>query len=128
MKLGDNRYSLTGAGQTKTIAIPRDGGRKSLFVGIQNERPLADSFAVRGTAGNDRFKVKYFHGESNVTASVVNGTLNTGPLNPGAIYLLKAQITAETSRKGKSRTFSIRADSAANPEGSDRVFIKAESK
>ncbi|MES2920724.1 MAG: hypothetical protein V4819_04225 [Verrucomicrobiota bacterium] len=128
VKLGDNRYNLTGSGQTQKTGIPRDGGRKTVLIGIQNERPLTDSFTVRGTPGNDLFKVKYLHNGANVTNAMVNGTLNTGTLNPGAIYLLKAQITAETSKKGKSRTFSVRGDSAFSPNGSDRVLIKAESK
>ncbi len=127
VELGDNIYNLTGAGQTKTTGIPRDGGRKTFLIGIQNERALADSITVHGTAGNDQFGIKYLHDGANVTNPVVNGTLNTGPLDPGKIYLLKAQITAETSRKDKSRTFSIRASSAADASGSDRVFIKAES-
>ncbi|MES2923616.1 MAG: hypothetical protein V4819_18820 [Verrucomicrobiota bacterium] len=125
---GDDRYNTTGAGQTQSAAIPRDGGVKNVLIGIQNDTAAIDSFTVRGTPGNSRFKVKYLHGSDNVTAQMLNGTLTTGPLAPGAIYQLKARITAATSVKGKTRDFSITPTSAADPTAKDRVLIKARSK
>ncbi|MES2923617.1 MAG: hypothetical protein V4819_18825 [Verrucomicrobiota bacterium] len=125
---GDDRYNTTGAGQTQSVAIPRDGGVKNVLIGIQNDTAAIDSFTVRGTPGNSRFKVKYLHGSDNVTAQLLNGTLSTGSLAPGAIYKLKARITATTSVKGKTRDFSVTPTSAADPTAKDRVLIKARSK
>lgn len=125
--LGNDVYNLTGAGQTQNAAIPRGGGRKTISIGIQNDGHEPTAFIVQGTSGNGRFPVKYLHGSTNVTGPANRGTLTTETLSPGAIYLLKAQITTRTPRKGKRHTFSIITTSAADPTANDIVIIKARS-
>lgn len=72
-------------------------------------------------------EVKYFKGKSDVSAAVQAGKFRTGSLKPGAICLLKAQITAVTGIKGKKSNFNIEATSTYNTSRKDRVTIKAKS-
>ncbi|MES2923618.1 MAG: delta-60 repeat domain-containing protein [Verrucomicrobiota bacterium] len=125
---GNDRYNTTGAGQTQSVGIPCRGGTETVVVGIQNDTAAPDSFKIKGSAGNGKFKVKYLHGDTNVTTKVLNGTLTTGTLTSGAIYQLKARVTATTSVKGKTRDFSIIPSSAADPTAKDRALIKATSR
>lgn len=125
---GSDVYNTTGAGQSQSVAISRGGGTKTVFVGIQNDTATRDSFKIKGTPSNGEFSVKYLHDGTDVTRRVFDGTLNTGRLNSGAIYLLKARITAATPLAGKTRNFSIIPTSAADPTAKDRVHIKARSK
>jgi uncharacterized delta-60 repeat protein len=125
---GNNLYNVSAAGQTQKSSVRHGGGSRNVFVGIENEGPLTDSFTVRGTRGNSRFKVKYLRGAANVTGAVTRGTLGTGPLAPGANLLLKVRITAVTPVAGKTRNVSVTSTSASDPAALDRVSIKAKSK
>lgn len=125
---GNDLYNLTGAGQTQALAIRRGGGTENAFLGIQNDGPVAASFTALGTRGDAKFAVQYLRGAANVTAAVTRGTLNTGPLAPGAISLLKARITARTNLKGRTRKFSLRGTAVADATARDVAIINARSR
>ncbi|MES2923614.1 MAG: choice-of-anchor tandem repeat GloVer-containing protein [Verrucomicrobiota bacterium] len=124
---GNGIYNTTGAGQTQAVRVPI-GGDVKVPMKIQNDAPVPDSLAVRGTAGNTNFRVNYFHGTKNVTASVVAGTFNTGLLAAGKSVSLTARITARTEVAGKRRTLSITAKSVGDPTARDKVLIHAKSR
>ena len=105
----------------------RCGGDKSVFFGVQNDGSGTDSFTIRATPGNELFNVKYIHGKTNVTRRAVNGTLHTGELAPGAIFVVRAEFYAVTQQAGKTREFSIRAGSPVYPGESDLVKIQVTS-
>lgn len=126
--VGDDRYNLTGAGQTLKTVISHDGGVKTDYLRIQNDGPVPETFRVRGTPGNAKFTVKYLNGGTNVTSQVVAGTFNTGVLAPGRTRLLKAVITAKTSLPAQQRSLFIKATSASDPAGRDTALIKAKSR
>jgi uncharacterized delta-60 repeat protein len=125
---GNDLYNLTGAGQTQALAIRSGGGTGNAFLGIQNDGPVAASFTALGTRGDAQFSVQYLRGAANVTAAVTRGTLNTGPLAPGAISLLKARITARTNLKGRTRKFSLRGTAVADATARDVAIVNARSK
>ena len=122
---GNNIYNLTGAGQTQAVTIRHGGGIKNVYVAVQNDGETTESFRVQGTKGNSQFKVKYFKGAANVSAAVQAGHFKTGLLKPGAVCLLKVQLTALTGAKGRKSTFKV--ESTSNTSRKDRVLIKAKS-
>lgn len=125
---GNNVYNLTGARQKLNAAMPAAGGKKTVYIRVENDEPIPDTFAVQATRGNAKFKVKYFQGKKNVTAQLVAGTFSSGLLQPGAATQFEARITAKTRKSKKSRTLSIRTTSLADPMTSDVVLIKAKSR
>ena len=76
---GDDVYSATAAGETKTISVAR-GQAGTLYVSIQNDGLFADAFKIKGTGAARGFTVSYFKGTTNVTAKVEAGTFSTGSL------------------------------------------------
>ncbi|MES2923615.1 MAG: choice-of-anchor tandem repeat GloVer-containing protein [Verrucomicrobiota bacterium] len=123
---GNGIYNTTGASQSQAVKVPV-GGSVKVPMKIQNDAPVPDILIVRGTAGDGNFRVTYFRGTTNVTASVVAGTFNTGLLAAGASVTLKAEIKARTSVAGKRRTLGITAKSVGDSTATDRVNIKAKS-
>lgn len=126
--IGDDIVNLTGAGQTQRVVIRRGGGVKNVILEVQNDTAANDSFTVRGTRGNGRFKIKYLTGGKNVTAAVLRGTLDTGELTPGSIFALKAKIKASTKKSRKKRKFSLSATSDADANSGDVAMIRTRSR
>ncbi len=125
--IGDNRYNLTGTGQTLNTAILHGGGVKTDFIRIQNDGPVLESFKVKGTPGNAKFAVKYLRGTTNVTSQIVAGTFNTGKLAPGGSKILKAVITAKTPQAAQKHSIFIKSTAASDASGQDTALIKARS-
>jgi len=103
--LGDDIYNQDGLGQTfGRQAKPRFGDQFN--VKIENDSNcFVDSFLVQGAGDLNKFKVTYWSGPLNVTPSVVGGTFQTGPLDPGASELLRVFIyTVRGVRIGTSMT------------------------
>ena len=78
---GNNVYSATGAGESKTVSVVR-GKKGTLYADIQNDGLVADALKVKGTGAATGFTVSYFRGTTNVTAAVKAGTFSTGSLAP----------------------------------------------
>lgn len=126
VKVGDNRFNLTGAGQRQSAGI-RLGRKRSVFLGAQNESSVVDRILLQGTRGNARFGVKYLRGRTNVTGALLSGRYSTGPVAAGTISLLKAEITARTRRRGQRRTLSLTATSTTDAAAQDRALIQVRS-
>lgn len=124
---GSNVYNLTGKGQTQPVKIT-SGKTRTVQVGIQNDGTAADTFKVKGTAGNKNFAITYLNGTRDVTASVVAGKFITSSLDPGEMVTLKAKIKAKTTKAGKDTAFPILATSNAKTTVQDKAIIKATSK
>jgi hypothetical protein len=88
---GNNVYSATGSGESKTITVNR-GHSGKLFVDLQNDGLTADSLKVTGVNGSHGFSLHYFQGSSNITSQVLSGTFSTGSLAPGGHLTLKVVI------------------------------------
>jgi hypothetical protein len=73
--IGNNVYSASGAGESKTISVHR-GHSGTLYADIQNDGLSADTLKVTGPGGAQGFTLTYFLGttNANVTSQVLAGT------------------------------------------------------
>ncbi len=120
---GNNIYSATGAGESKTISVTR-GQSGTLFVDIQNDGLFTDAFKVQGTGTASGYTVSYFKGATNVTAAVKAGTFSTGSLTPGAHQTLKMVVKLSTT-SAAGGTFLVRATSPGTPPDAVKAIVKA---
>jgi uncharacterized membrane protein len=67
-------------------------GTAVFVVSIANRGTTADQFIVNGLGSDAAYRVRYFMGGIEVTTSVVNGTLQTGVLQPGQVQRLKIKV------------------------------------
>jgi hypothetical protein len=89
--VGNNVYSTTAAGQSKTISVAR-GHSGNLFASFQNDGLRSDHFTIVGTGTATGYTVTYFRGATNVTSQVKNGMYSTGTLAPGGTATLKIVV------------------------------------
>lgn len=118
---GNNTYSPSGSGESKTITVKR-GHRGALFVDVQNDGLNADALTLKGPDGSRGFKLTYFHSGSNVTSQVVNGTFSTGSLAPAGRLTLKVVVTVAQG-SAAAGTFLISARSGPGVP-TDAVNVK----
>lgn len=120
---GNNVYSATAAGESKTISVGR-GHTGTFYADIQNDGLFADTFKVHGTGTASGFTVSYFKGTTNVTAQVNAGTYSTGSLAPGAHVTLKVvvKVAASSASSGK---FLVKATSPGTPPDAVKAIVKA---
>src|SRR5688572_2567924 len=94
---GNNIYNTTATGQrVRVMWFDTTPGRQRWIFGlsVQNDGTSSDRVKVKATgAALSGWTVKYFRGQTNVTAAVVAGTFMTPSLGPGASYLIEARIT-----------------------------------
>ena len=89
---------------------------------VTNRGDASDRMAIRGTAKQGKFKVKYFAAGRNVTSSVKAGTYVTKTLLPGSSINLTMKVTRKKSASsGDKRTFKIRAMSAHSASATDTL-------
>lgn len=91
--IGNDLYNTDGTGQTLGAKVSR-GASKTFFVLIENDAQAADGFTVHGDASTPGFAVRYFVGQTNVTAAVVAGTYSFPSVASGDLRLLRAVVTA----------------------------------
>lgn len=114
--------------QRLQLEIPRGGGTRTFFIGIQNDGDSPTNFVLKGTAGNRSFRVKYFHGTTDVTDDLTEGTLKTGELDRREIFLIKAKVTALTTKADTVRTFFLRVKPKGCSDGIDDLMFDARSR
>jgi hypothetical protein len=119
--LGGGIYNQDGLGQTFGRKA-KPGFGDQFNVKIENDGGCSDTFLVQGAGNYNKFKVTYWSGPLNVTPSVVSGTFQTGPLDPGSSELLRVFIyTVRGVRIGTSMTDLISVTSNGDPSVSDVV-------
>ena len=111
--VGNDVYSTTAAGQTKTMSIAR-GSSQYFPVLIQNDGLLPASFKLEGTGAAADYTVTYINygNGSNVTAEVRKGSFSTGTLAPGASFAMK-MIVKLSATAAAGGTFVVSASSTA---------------
>lgn len=72
-RVGDDVYNNTGEGQT-AVATGAPGGTTSFNVRFENDGNVKDNFVLQGPGSSSHFRVRYFLGQTEVTAAVVAGT------------------------------------------------------
>lgn len=125
---GNDIYNNSGAGQTLSLSVKRDGGKKTSYVRIQNDGGTTQPFLIQGTAGGKALTVKYLNGKEDVTRQVIEGIFQTKSLVPGASHLLKVEITAKTKARNKSRDFHVTGRAYTDLGSRDSVLIKTQTK
>lgn len=123
---GADIYNYSGVKQRQALAL-NAGQKRKIYVDFENDGDAPDAFTLRATKGNSSFKVKYFNGSTDVTAEVIAGTFNTGPIAVGEKFTLIAKVTGKSSLAGKKGNFYVRAFSTNNTRKRDAVVIKARS-
>lgn len=119
--VGDNRYNLTGVGQTQALRIR---SRRSLahIYAAQNDSSRPDRLGLQGTRGNGQISVIYRTGGVNITAAVLAGTHRTPMLGAGRMQFISASFTS-LGRRPFSQRFHITARSVADAAALDRAFV-----
>jgi uncharacterized protein YkwD len=112
--VGDNVYNRSGAGQSRSKRIGKRGGA-NFYVKVQNDGDASDTFRVRGSSHNRRFRIGYYTLGRNVSAAVKGGSLRLRDLAPGAHRILRVRIqTRSTVPKGAARTAKVTVISTTN--------------
>jgi len=119
--LGNDIYNQDGLGQTFGRKA-KPGFGDQFNVKIENDGTCSDTFLVQGAGNYNKYKVTYWSGPLNVTPSVVGGTFQTSPLDPGASELLRVFIYAVRGVKiGTMMTDLISFSSNEDPSVTDVV-------
>jgi len=94
---GNNIYNTTGTNQTVQEKQYSGGDcfvTWQFQISVQNDGTKSDRFSVKATGpavSASSWTVKYFHGTTNVTSLVVNGTYRTGALSAGSSEIITAK-------------------------------------
>jgi hypothetical protein len=124
--VGNDVYSATAAGETKTISVAR-GHAGTLFLDLQHDGTLGD-LVVTETAGSAAgFSVKYFFGNEDVTWEINHGALALGFSQTGGSFTLR-MVVALSRTSAKAGSFLVRLKSQ-HPNGpapdAVRAIVKA---
>lgn len=118
--LGNGVYNTTGQQQTRTVKV-RQGRMVEFEIKAQNDG-AADSFKVRGAAGNGSFLTTYWSNGDNVTSKVVSGTFKLKGIRAGGSRTLVARVhVAPSAPIGSTRTVGVTLTSVKKPAKKDRV-------
>ncbi len=122
--IGDNVYSPTGTGETKSISIVH-GHLGTLFLNVQNDGVLSDVLKISGSGGGHGFTVAYSQGTTSDTTKVVAGSFATATLAPGSNTTMRVTVHAPSTRGG-TFSFLIRARSSGSaPLDAVTVIVKS---
>lgn len=114
---------ISGDGQTLR-ASALVGDTATFYVRAWNEGALVDRIRFAGCSSSEGFGVRYFRGSTDVTASVVDGTLLSAPLPTGAHAQLRVEILVKrTARVGDTESCRITGSSAAAGRMRDTVRV-----
>jgi hypothetical protein len=126
--VGNNVYNTTGLRQTRTLNIvgaPVVGVRYTFGISIQNDGNRADRFKVKATGtATTSWTVKYYHGTTNITSSVVAGTYRTALLAPGAKYVITAKVSVITGDTPVTRLVTMKSVANATKVDAVKFIVK----
>lgn len=116
--VGDDVYSVTGAGESVSISAAR--GTTAVFeVQVQNDGNVPDILAIVGAAGTGDITVRYADAVGDITPAVIQGTYRTDAIPPGASRKLTVTLTiAHRTRAGTQLSIPL---TVAAGGSSDRV-------
>ncbi|MEP6758352.1 MAG: hypothetical protein ABJB55_04080 [Actinomycetota bacterium] len=117
--IGNDLYNKSGANQTRTTTVA-PGGRTRLFVKVQNDAKVTDSFYIKGTGAANGFSVGYASGGQNIKSSVVAGTFWL-TLAPGATKTIVITVNAGSGTAGSHIAVKVSARSAGDSAKLDVV-------
>lgn len=125
---GDDVYFASMSGNTQVLERPvARGGSVTFFVRIQNDRPGADSFKVKGVAsGAAGYTVRYLRGTTDITSQVVAGSYTITDVPAGGHVDIKVKVKASTTTASNSvRSVTVTVKSKAVKTVKDVVQVRA---
>jgi hypothetical protein len=94
--VGNNKYSSTGYGEVRNVTVTR-GHSVTSYVKIQNDGLDTINFAITTLGGATGITARYFHGTTEITAGVRNGTYTTPLIAARGFILLRLVVTVANS-------------------------------
>lgn len=124
--IGGNTYNTTGVEQSRSgEASP---GNKVLFrISVQNDGFVSDRFTVDADgAATPGYRVRYFHGTTEITHALKDGTYQTRVLGPGRRFTIEAWVSVRSNAAPASEvTRLISIKSVGDPTKVDAVEFRA---
>ncbi|HEX3299808.1 MAG TPA: chromosome condensation regulator RCC1 [Actinomycetota bacterium] len=117
---GNGIYNTSGARQVKTVKMA-PGGKKHLFVHLQNDAHVTDSFFLSGTGSGGGFSISYATGGHNIKGSVTSGTYWVTVPAGGQRTVVITISSKKTAHHGTSRSLKLIARSAGDSAKVDVV-------
>jgi hypothetical protein len=124
---GNDVYTTTGAGQTRSVTAAR-GTVRRFVVRVQNDGTVPDGFTVRGCSAAAGFGVRYLAGTSgttDITSAVVAGSYPVPPVAPAGSATLRLVVTVGgAAARGAVLSCLVTATSTAEPTVADAVLAR----
>jgi alpha-tubulin suppressor-like RCC1 family protein len=117
---GNGIYNTSGANQTKAVQMAA-GGKKHLFVRLQNDSNATDSFFLSGSGSGGGFSVSYATGGHSIKTRVTSGTYWVTVPAGGERTVVITVSSKNTASPGTSRTLKLVARSAGDSAKVDVV-------
>jgi alpha-tubulin suppressor-like RCC1 family protein len=118
--VGNGVYNESGKNQTR-IGSVKAGGAMHLYVRVQNDAKVTDSFYIKGTGPGGGFGVSYKLGGKNIKSAVMGGTYWL-TLAPGATKTIVVTVSAGSGvSSGRQFVVKVSARSAGDSGKLDLV-------
>jgi hypothetical protein len=117
---GNHIYNNSGANQARTVKMA-PGGKKHLFVRLQNDAHVTDSFFLSGTRSGGGFSISYATGGHSIKANVTSGTYWVTVPAGGQRTIVVTIAANKTAKHGTSRAVKVIARSAGDSSKVDVV-------
>ncbi len=117
---GNGIYNMSGANQARTVKMA-PGGTKHLFVHLQNDAHVTDSFFLRGSASGGGFSISYATGGHSIKTTVASGTYWVTVPAGGQRTVVITISANKTTHHGASRSLKLIARSAGDSAKVDVV-------
>jgi hypothetical protein len=122
--IGDNVYNLTAADQTREGL---GGFYPQIFkFRVQNDGTAADSFIVKGPAGDANWRLAYYdslafgrNGGKNIDAAVTGSGWNTGSIDPGKFREFRVELLPLKAPGNDVRTMTFSIESVHDTSKKD---------
>jgi trimeric autotransporter adhesin len=122
--VGNNVYSSTGSGETRTVTVTR-GHSATAYVKIQNDGLVAATFKLTGTGSATGLSVHYFRGSTNITSAVRAGTYALPPLTARSNTVVRMVVTVAKSSASSATFRTTSRSQTGTPHDAVRFLVKA---
>lgn len=122
-RVGNDIYNTTGEDQT-AVATRSPQEIATFNVRFQNDGNVKDNVVVHGPGDSPHFRVRYFLGQTDVTAAVVAGNLRLRDIPPGGLGASLRVVVKVRVQAAPDETFPVLVvgSSAHRPSQSDAVL------
>ena len=122
---GDNDYNMTSQWYEWYESDLKGKQSETVTLEIQNDGTENDSFVLTAGAGNQKVRIKYFAGTTDVTSQIVTGTFQTATLAPNGVFFLQMKLTGKGANPGLLNNVLVKVVSATDASAVDAGVITA---